>query len=175
VKVEDSEFAEFWAAYPKREGSNPKAQALKAWHARRREGVTPAAMLDGLRRYLVYVQSAGQVGSRYVMQAASFLGPEKRGWEELWAADTNGKSRDDVEQTVADILLMVGDHAGDLSYRPRAEALAMVEQAHPVHWRRSGRYMGHLKLGALAELAPNDRERALRLQLRQLNGVVGHG
>ena len=86
----------------------------------------------------------------------------------------NGKAREDVEQTVADVLLMVGDHASDLSYRPRPEALGIIAAAHPIHWQRSGRWMENLRLGALAEMAARDREKELRLQLRQLNGVVAH-
>jgi len=83
----------------------------------------------------------------------------------------NGRKPAD-EQAVADILLMVGDHAGDLQFLPRPQVLKAIEKAHPVHWSRSGRYMEKLKLGTISGMASKDREHEVRIQVRQLNGVV---
>ena len=64
-----------WQHYPKREGSNPKNHALSAWKARLTEGHTPEVMLTGLRRYLSYCQTKGNMGTGFVMQAKRFFGP----------------------------------------------------------------------------------------------------
>ena len=73
-EAEDS-FALAWQHYPKREGSNPKNHALSAWKARLTEGHTPEVMLTGLRRYLSYCQTKGNMGTGFVMQAKRFFGP----------------------------------------------------------------------------------------------------
>lgn len=70
-----SEFDEAWAIYPKRLGGNPKRRAEAAWSARIREGVDPAAMLDGVRRYAAYCVAERKAGTPYVQQAATFFGP----------------------------------------------------------------------------------------------------
>jgi hypothetical protein len=85
----------------------------------------------------------------------------------------NGRSVGaDTEQTVADVLLMVNQHAAEFCNLERAVALAGIAQAHPVHWQRSGKYMQHLRLGEISYMAQRDREHEIRVQLRQLEGVV---
>lgn len=79
-----AEFAEFWSAYPKREGSNSKADALKAWNARIRAGVKAEDMLAGVKRYAAFCAVKGMAGTQYVKQAASFLGTGAH-WAEAWA------------------------------------------------------------------------------------------
>lgn len=80
-----AEFAEFWLAYPKREGSNSKADALKAWNARIRAGVKAEDMLAGVKRYAAFCAAKGMVGTQYVKQASSFLGTGEH-WAAEWAA-----------------------------------------------------------------------------------------
>lgn len=90
------EFAEFWAAYPKREGGNSKAAAMKAWNARTRAGVSAADMLAGVQRYAAYCAAKGMTGTQYVKQASTFLGPDEH-WAAEWAVqakpvgETNSK------------------------------------------------------------------------------------
>lgn len=79
-------FNEFWKAYPRRAGSNPKNRALKAWRARIRSGAKPSDIMAGLRRYAAFVDATGKAGTEFVMQAATFLGPDER-WTESWALD----------------------------------------------------------------------------------------
>lgn len=76
-QAEPAGFPEFWKAYPKRAGNNPRARALKAYRARLAEGHAAAEMLDGAARYSRYCQETGKVGTEYVLQAATFLGPDK--------------------------------------------------------------------------------------------------
>jgi hypothetical protein len=66
-----------WSAYPKREGDNPKKQALNAWNARRKEGHTAEELRQGAERYRVYCQTRGEIGTSFVMQAKRFFGPDK--------------------------------------------------------------------------------------------------
>ena len=67
-------FAEFWQAYPKREGSNPRKPAEDKFIARVRSGVDPASIIDGARAY-----AASMAGNdpRYVAQAVTWLNQER--------------------------------------------------------------------------------------------------
>ncbi len=77
-------FEVLWKAYPKRIGGNPKDKAYAAYRSRLAEGKTPAEILDGVSRYARYCESLGKVGSEYVMQAKTFLGPSCN-FNETWA------------------------------------------------------------------------------------------
>ena len=69
------EFQEFWEAYPPREGPNDKRRAFSAWNARLREDHTAEAMIAGARKYFADCASSEKIGTPYVMQASTFLGP----------------------------------------------------------------------------------------------------
>jgi hypothetical protein len=75
------EFETLWGSYPDREGGNPKRPAYLHWRARIREGVDPPELLEGVQRYASYCERAEQAGTRFVMQAQTFLGPNER-WRE---------------------------------------------------------------------------------------------
>ncbi len=67
------EFEAAWQAYPDRPGDS-KANAHKAWAARRKGGVTAEVLLAGAQRYAAFcVASATE--PQYVKQAATFFGP----------------------------------------------------------------------------------------------------
>jgi hypothetical protein len=68
-------FEQVWSRYPKRAGSNPKNKAQSAWNARKKLGVSPAVMANGLDRYIAFCEATGRVGTEFVMQAARFFGP----------------------------------------------------------------------------------------------------
>ena len=74
---EKLDFEWFKAVYPKRSGAQPWAKAVKAANARIREGATFIAMIDGARRYAEFCEAADKAGTEFVMQAATFLGPEQ--------------------------------------------------------------------------------------------------
>lgn len=104
----DTGFEEAWKLYPKREGGNPKGRALKAWRARRKEGHSVEDIKAGVTRYAAYVRASGKEHTEYVMQAATFFGPDRRFLEpwnppqekvkpvEWWASDsaTEAKGRE---------------------------------------------------------------------------------
>jgi hypothetical protein len=78
------EFTKFKLTFPMRGGSQPWSRALKAIRVRLREGSTWAELIDGAERYANFCVATGKLGTEYVMQAATFCGPEKR-YLELWA------------------------------------------------------------------------------------------
>lgn len=71
----DEEFDLAWALYPKRGGGNSRADALKAWNARRRDGVSAEDMTAGVERYAQFIRTTGRERTEYVMQAVRFFGP----------------------------------------------------------------------------------------------------
>jgi hypothetical protein len=76
--ADDPVFEEAWKAYPKREGDNPKATALKAWRARVRGGVDPQRLLAATKAYADAMRRQGNLGTRYVLHASTFYGPGDR-------------------------------------------------------------------------------------------------
>lgn len=74
----DPVFDEAWKAYPQRPG-NPRGSAFRAWSARIKEGVSPEAMLAGVRAYAAHCRREG-TEPRYIKMAATFFGPGKH-WE----------------------------------------------------------------------------------------------
>ncbi len=93
---EPPEFAEFKKAYPERSGAQPWTRALKAIRARLNEGDqkgdTWDAILAGARRYADYCYSVDRTGTEYVLQAATFCGPEKH-YLELWKPPASKSER----------------------------------------------------------------------------------
>lgn len=81
-----AEFESFWAEYPKREGGNSKKGAYKAWNARLRSGVKAEDLILSAKRYADHMQAKGNVGTSFVKQAATFLGPDEH-WREALASN----------------------------------------------------------------------------------------
>lgn len=71
------EFASLKAKYPKRIGSQPWGKAEKAVNARLKDGATWQQLFDGLERYEKFCIATDKLRTPYVMQAATFFGPEK--------------------------------------------------------------------------------------------------
>jgi len=67
-------FSEAWEIYPKRGGGNSKADALKQWKTRRREGVSVEALLAGTRRYAALITATGKERTELVKMASTFYG-----------------------------------------------------------------------------------------------------
>ncbi len=88
------EFDDFKMVYPKRGGNQPWAKALKTINARLQDGATWTEILDGAGRYAAFCKSTGKLGTEFVLQAATFCGPEKH-YLEPW----------DLPATKADVRL----------------------------------------------------------------------
>lgn len=84
------EFEMSWFTYPNRAGSNPKNRAYKAWCARIKEGVSHGDIQNGVIRYGHYCGATGKLNTEYVMQSATFFGPDKH-YENPWTIPTGGK------------------------------------------------------------------------------------
>jgi hypothetical protein len=82
--AEPTDFATLKAIYPKRAGANPWGRALKACRARLKEGCSWEGILEGARRYQAFCHAIGKEGTEYVLQAATFCGPEKH-FNEAWS------------------------------------------------------------------------------------------
>jgi biotin operon repressor len=106
----DPEFEEAWRLYPKRDGGNPKGDALKAWNARVRAGVPREEMLSGVRRYAAHCKRKGNVGTEFVMQAVRFFGKGGH-YAELWSAAVQtddldfGDAYADIDPTTRGLVL----------------------------------------------------------------------
>lgn len=70
-------FLEFKLAYPERTGDPGWRKAERAANARIAEGHTPEDFLAGAQRYALWCAATEKLGTEYVKQAASFLGPDK--------------------------------------------------------------------------------------------------
>lgn len=90
------DFENAWTAYPARPG-NSKADAFKAWSARRKDGVAPETMLAGVLRYRAYVQGM-RTEPQYVKQAATFFGPGGH-YDSEWVVPQRARGQHDVEGT----------------------------------------------------------------------------
>ena len=71
---------EFWPAYPKREGENPKKPARKAFIVAVKSGHDPTAIVAGAKHYAAEMQRIKHVGTRYVAQAVTWLHQAR--WED---------------------------------------------------------------------------------------------
>jgi hypothetical protein len=93
VEPIDADFERLWSNRPRREGSDPKKAARKAWNARRREGIAAQTMVDAHARYGLWCQATKKLGTEHVMRASTFLGdPEyfANAWTVKAAATDNG-------------------------------------------------------------------------------------
>lgn len=78
-----TEFIEFKSIYPKRSGGQPWSRAKKAISARLKAGDSWDDILAGTRRYAAYCRATDKIGTEFVMQAATFCGPERH-FTEPW-------------------------------------------------------------------------------------------
>lgn len=79
------DFGAAWAIYPKRGGTNSRADAERQYAARRREGVTQQELQEGTARYAAFCEATGKTGTEYVMQAVRFFGRGHH-YAEAWDA-----------------------------------------------------------------------------------------
>ena len=77
----DPRFIKAWEIYPKRNGSNSKAGAYKAWRARIAQSSDKNAevmiMFEGVERYAAWCDATEKTNTEIVMQAQRFFGPRR--------------------------------------------------------------------------------------------------
>lgn len=83
-------FEQAWREYPQRPGAS-RADSLKAWKARVREGVDPQSLIDGVLRYAAYCRAC-QTDPSYIKQPATFFGPGRH-YEADWTPPARASPR----------------------------------------------------------------------------------
>jgi hypothetical protein len=107
------EFRELQTLYPKRGGGNPWPRALRACKARIAEGHTWEEITSGVCRYSEFVRATGKTGTEFVLQAATFFGPDKRFLESWELPATKAEVRQEQQADAArDWLALKGEYAG---------------------------------------------------------------
>jgi hypothetical protein len=74
----DKPFDEFWKAYPRRHGSNPRAPAEKLFLIALKAGNKPDEIIAGARAYAI--AESAKVGSEFIPQAVKWL--RQRCWQD---------------------------------------------------------------------------------------------
>ena len=77
-------FEEFWEAYPKRDGDNPKLPAKMKFDALVKTGVDPQTLIDGAKAYADEARRKGQIGTQYIAHALKWLTQQR--WADAAAA-----------------------------------------------------------------------------------------
>lgn len=72
-------FDEFWKAYPKRDGANPKTPARKKFLSAVKSGVDPGEIIAAVKRFADEARAKGQIGTPYVPQAMTWLSQQRWG------------------------------------------------------------------------------------------------
>ncbi|WP_426418221.1 hypothetical protein [Bradyrhizobium genosp. A] len=70
-----SRFDEFWKAYPKRDGDNPRKPAEAKFNALVKTGLHPQMLIDAIRKYAI--DNAGKIGTPYIPQAQTWLNQQR--------------------------------------------------------------------------------------------------
>lgn len=73
-------FERFRAAYPKRDGSDPREPARKKFEAAVRSGTDPELIIRGAELFAQAEAKRGNVGSRFIPHSATWL--NKRQWQD---------------------------------------------------------------------------------------------
>ena len=77
IVVKNGNFNEFWAAYPKRRGSNPRAMAEKRWSAAVKSGADPEHILSSVKNYTDELREQNLIGTEFVCQASTWLNQKR--------------------------------------------------------------------------------------------------
>jgi hypothetical protein len=82
-RAAEDAFDALWPKYPGRSGGNSRKSAKKAYLARVASGVTTGDLAAGAERYAAYILATGKVRTEFVLQGATFFGPDDH-WREPW-------------------------------------------------------------------------------------------
>jgi len=72
---EPSRFDEFWQAYPRRDGDNPRKPAETKFNALVKSGLDPAMLIDAIRKYAG--ANVSKIGTPYIPQASTWLNQQR--------------------------------------------------------------------------------------------------
>lgn len=72
-------FDQFWEAYPRRDGANPREPARKKFSAIVKTGIDPKQIIAAAQRYAAEMREKGQERSQFVAQAMTWLNQQRWG------------------------------------------------------------------------------------------------
>ena len=96
-KLSDEAFEKIKSAYPRRIGSNPWRNARSCMNARIAEGTQPLELLEGTQRYAAWTRAEGKFGTKHVMQAQRFFGPNRE-FADAWRSSEDAASGANPDQ-----------------------------------------------------------------------------
>jgi len=136
-------FDDFWAAYPKRAGSNPRKLASQRFIAAINAGYHPQAIIDGARRYADVCRQTGKWQTEYVAQAATWLSQQRWQDEHLPALRSQGPpQRRDSGSFIETAFRLTGgfpdDHAPAQDIFATGADIAGPRYPHPAADKRAG-------------------------------------
>ncbi len=88
-----SRFGEFWQAYPRRDGPNPRKDAEIKFNRMVKSGINPQTMIDAAKQLAIDEQRRGNVGTRFIPQAVTWLNGQR--WIDHAAEVLDKKFEDD--------------------------------------------------------------------------------
>jgi hypothetical protein len=77
ARAPEHSFDEFWKAYPRRDGPNPRSPAERKFDALVSGGVDPAMMIAAVRKLAVDEAAKNNIGSRFIPQAMTWLSQQR--------------------------------------------------------------------------------------------------
>ncbi|WP_342711525.1 hypothetical protein AAFG13_06695 [Bradyrhizobium sp. B124] len=75
--AEPSRFDEFWQAYPRRDGPNPRKPAETRFNSLVKTGLDPAMLIAAARKLAADESARGNVGTRFIPQACTWLNQQR--------------------------------------------------------------------------------------------------
>lgn len=70
-------FLEFWAAYPRRKGANPRAPAEQKYLAAIKKGADPEHLIGSVKRYADELKEQNLLDTPYVCMATTWLNQKR--------------------------------------------------------------------------------------------------
>lgn len=92
-------FDEFWRAYPRRDGPNPRKPAEQAFDALVAAGIAPSLLLAAVKRFAAAEATQKAVGTRFIPQAMTWLAQERFA-DPASAAGHEGPATFDIDSAV---------------------------------------------------------------------------
>lgn len=96
--LEPEELGEFRFSYPPRAGAQPWRRAIASIRTRLHEGDSWPDIIAGAKRYRLFCEATGKLGTEYVMQVATFVGPERH-YMQPWTLPTVPAAKETPEQS----------------------------------------------------------------------------
>lgn len=124
-------FEEFWKAYPRRDGANPRAPAEKKFKALVKSGVDPEIMIAAVKALASAESAKGNIGTSFIPQAMTWLNQNR--WSDHAAVAFLMAEADPAVQIEAAVKMYAkqrfwskhaGPEPGQMGCRASAELLA---------------------------------------------------